>query len=102
MIRRPPRSTLFPYTTLFRSNARRIASPRGVRTGMFCRFGSELDRRPVAAPAWLKLVWMRPVAGVDRESKRLQSRHQLFSSGGFFFQKKKNRSHRIGVVWDEA
>src|SRR6266700_4821252 len=40
------------------------ASPRGVRTGMFWRFGSEDDNRPVAAPAWLKLVWMRPVAGL--------------------------------------
>src|SRR6267154_1689736 len=32
------------------TNARRIASPRGVRTGMFCRFGSDDDSRPVAAP----------------------------------------------------
>src|SRR5690348_17413251 len=49
MIRRPPRSTLFPYTTLFRStisvqpsrgtNAARICLPSSVRMGMFCRFG---------------------------------------------------------------
>src|SRR5438132_9600998 len=61
MIRRPPRSTLFPYTTLFRSstwfgdpgmNDRRILRPSSERTGMFCRFGLELLRRPVAAAAW--------------------------------------------------
>src|SRR5437879_7511069 len=51
------------------TKARRMASPRGVRTGMFCRFGSELDSRPVAAPAWLKLVWMRPVAGFTYPGK---------------------------------
>ena len=37
---------------------RRISSPRGVRTGMFCRFGSVDESRPVAAPVWLN-------AGVD-------------------------------------
>ena len=40
---------------------RRIALPRSVRTGMFCRFGSCDDSRPVAATVWLKFVWMRPV-----------------------------------------
>ena len=34
-----------------------------VRTGMFWRFGSWEESRPVAAPAWLKVVWMRPSAG---------------------------------------
>src|SRR5260370_17246596 len=47
MIRRPPRSTLFPYTTLFRSTrpfsatkAARISRPNSLRMGIFCRFGS--------------------------------------------------------------
>ncbi len=44
-------------------NARRISRPSSVRIGMFCRFGSLLLRRPVAATAWLKLVCTRPVSG---------------------------------------
>jgi hypothetical protein len=47
-------------------NPARISSPRGVRTGMFWRFGSDELRRPVAAPVWLKLVWMRPVVALTR------------------------------------
>ena len=31
---------------------------------MFCRFGSRLDSRPVAAPTWLNVVWMRPSRGL--------------------------------------
>src|SRR5256885_13035416 len=42
MIRRPPRSTLFPYTTLFRS--RRFATTAGIRGGFFARRGH--DRGP--------------------------------------------------------
>ena len=44
-------------------NARRISRPSSVRIGMFCRFGSLLLKRPVAATAWLNDVWTRPVAG---------------------------------------
>ncbi len=42
---------------------RRISRPSSVRIGMFCRFGSELLRRPVAATAWLKQVCTRPSSG---------------------------------------
>jgi hypothetical protein len=41
--------------------AARISRPSAVRMGMFCRFGFDDDSRPVAAPAWLKLVCRRPV-----------------------------------------
>ena len=44
-------------------NARRISRPSSVRIGMFCRLGSELLKRPVAATAWLKQVCTRPVSG---------------------------------------
>src|SRR5258708_17323466 len=53
MIRRPPRSTLFPYTTLFRS-LRRIPAPR-VPEGVQCRRSPEL--RMTDAPA---VPWMQP------------------------------------------
>ena len=44
-------------------NALRIWRPISVRIGMFCRFGSLLLRRPVAATAWLICVCTRPVSG---------------------------------------
>ena len=44
--------------------APRISRPSSVLIGMFCRFGSLLLRRPVAATAWLKQVWTRPVCGL--------------------------------------
>ncbi len=43
---------------------RRISRPNVVRIGMFWRLGSEEESRPVAATAWLKVVWMRFVAGL--------------------------------------
>ena len=45
-------------------NARRISRPSSVRIGMFCRFGSLLLKRPVAATAWLNDVCTRPVCGL--------------------------------------
>ena len=45
------------------TKARRISRPTSVRIGMFCRLGSLLLKRPVAATAWLKQVWTRPVSG---------------------------------------
>ena len=38
--------------------------PSAVRIGMFCRFGSVAESRPVAATVWLKVAWMRPVSGL--------------------------------------
>src|SRR5690348_17550936 len=73
MIRRPPRSTLFPYTTLFRS-ARRVAlrGPRG-RDRAF--------RRDGAAPDDGKTL--------DRKSTRLNSSHPSISYAVFCLKKKK-------------
>src|SRR5688572_31070014 len=45
MIRRPPRSTLFPYTTLFRSHARRATGGAARRLERWLRQHSEVDRR---------------------------------------------------------
>src|SRR5258708_17810616 len=45
MIRRPPRSTLFPYTTLFRSGVMRIARLAGREVGAFRRHGLAKDHR---------------------------------------------------------
>src|SRR2546422_2563413 len=79
MIRRPPRSTLFPYTTLFRSHAPRPEPPR--------------DRPRVAAhpPALRKSGRMR---GEDRKSTRLNSSHGYISYAVFCLKKKK-KTHKI-------
>ena len=45
------------------TNASRIRRPSAVRIGMFCRFGSVLDSRPVTATACAEAVCTRPVAG---------------------------------------
>src|SRR2546429_5904497 len=81
MIRRPPRSTLFPYTTLFRSlSPRRAPCARGRSPG--CPRGS---RRP-GAP-WRRRAWR-----VDRKSTRLNSSHGYISYAVFCL-KKKTASH---------
>src|SRR5258708_13117015 len=67
MIRRPPRSTLFPYTTLFRSPS----PPRGA------------PRPASAAPPWTGLF------SRDRKSTRLNSSHQIISYAVFCLKKKK-------------
>src|SRR5258708_23056826 len=77
MIRRPPRSTLFPYTTLFRSQVDRLGDVR-VEAG--------LTR---AAP-----VFLLPPAGLgdeDRKSTRLNSSHQIISYAVFCLKKKPHR-----------
>src|SRR2546430_13097840 len=73
MIRRPPRSTLFPYTTLFRSGP-----PRG-----------RSIRNP-ASPKWRSVVR----ASLDRKSTRLNSSHSQISYAGFCLKKKKREEHR--------
>src|SRR5258708_26929727 len=72
MIRRPPRSTLFPYTTLFRSPASASISPQ---TNVATRNGPNPGG---------KLVW-----GLDRKSTRLNSSHQIISYAVFCLKKKK-------------
>src|SRR2546422_4660452 len=72
MIRRPPRSTLFPYTTLFRS-------PGALHVGM----GGD------AAAALVSLGFTRPQAQTDRKSTRLNSSHGYISYAVFCLKKKK-------------
>src|SRR2546430_6093960 len=80
MIRRPPRSTLFPYTTLFRSRRReRLCCLHccGLR-GAFARFYEGLLDRLLQ----------------DRKSTRLNSSHSQISYAVFCLKKKK-KSHRV-------
>src|SRR2546429_1282403 len=74
MIRRPPRSTLFPYTTLFRS----LAGPERVRAEVRTRAIGVARFAPAHRDA------------VDRKSTRLNSSHGYISYAVFCLKKKKN------------
>src|SRR5258708_29941681 len=97
MIRRPPRSTLFPYTTLFRSLRRRSAT----RDPAQRRVGPQEERRPGGGEDFgRRRLGRRHVLrghGGDRKSTRLNSSHQIISYAVFCLKKKKshkqNRAH---------
>src|SRR5690348_17665846 len=74
MIRRPPRSTLFPYTTLFRSRGRRCPTVRAL-----------------PAPATTPDSTRPPPAARDRKSTRLNSSHPSISYAVFCLKKKKKK-----------
>src|SRR5256885_13002275 len=76
MIRRPPRSTLFPYTTLFRSESSKIA--RSARLGM-------TGRRVPGQLGHPCYWWGR---NLDRKSTRLNSSHLVISYAVFCLKKK--------------
>src|SRR5688572_33362714 len=76
MIRRPPRSTLFPYTTLFRSLLRRHAA-------------LQVHPQAGAVERLLDVVRRQGVTREDRKSTRLNSSHSQISYAVFCLKKKK-------------
>src|SRR3712207_6951870 len=102
MIRRPPRSTLFPYTTLFRSGiAEQVAKRRRERLAVF-----HLQRATIGVEGWIDLIEVvdmravqdrgakagrldRVLAAIDRKSTRLNSSHANISYAVFCLKKKK-------------
>src|SRR2546426_5039511 len=98
MIRRPPRSTLFPYTTLFRSD-------RGLwRYSLDIMDGDVLPRSRLhhiglARSLWQAKPWrprglgvvLREGAAIDRKSTRLNSSHLVISYAVFCLKKKKDK-----------
>src|SRR2546426_8924499 len=90
MIRRPPRSTLFPYTTLFRSACQTVA-PRFIVGARFI-VGNTLNRlqsTPVITNLDLDAVWLMAWTGRSEEP-RLNSSHLVISYAVFCLKKKKN------------
>src|SRR5258708_20741535 len=92
MIRRPPRSTLFPYTTLFRSNAilpsgRSSNSMQHALADDWDRHWTALDHAARLNPA--QKYRRRLILGADRKSTRLNSSHQIISYAVFCLKKKK-------------
>src|SRR2546426_12506677 len=82
MIRRPPRSTLFPYTTLFRS-IELAARPIGGRCSAVLRFTAGEGGRGHALASLEELI--------DRKSTRLNSSHLVISYAVFCLKKKKKK-----------
>src|SRR3712207_7578688 len=83
MIRRPPRSTLFPYTTLFRST---FGDPKGVIPGSIREAVKLLDQRRVDFEYDGE---MAADVALDRKSTRLNSSHANISYAVFCLKKKK-------------
>src|SRR5688572_32344692 len=78
MIRRPPRSTLFPYTTLFRSDLSEFSY-------------SPPDDRPPLILAVGRLIEKKGMVDLDRKSTRLNSSHSQISYAVFCLKKKKQK-----------
>src|SRR5476649_3021859 len=76
MIRRPPRSTLFPYTTLFRS----AKDP------------------PLHIQAQTQVDRVKTLLALDRKSTRLNSSHTVISYAVFCLNKKNNQRHDMGMT----
>src|SRR5256885_9796243 len=85
MIRRPPRSTLFPYTTLFRSG-RAGSGPAELSVLVFRRTQSGLDQNDCRATRGGSCDW---TVVLDRKSIRLNSSHLVISYAVFCLKKKK-------------
>src|SRR3712207_8354767 len=94
MIRRPPRSTLFPYTTLFRSLAVRAQAQLSVEDGT-------ATRSAVCLTGWYEAQWYNDAfaetvqASIDRKSTRLNSSHANISYAVFCLKKKKENTSEL-------
>src|SRR5256885_8457075 len=99
MIRRPPRSTLFPYTTLFRSHTRILREVSGAQLVGFhdsnearaATVAAELGVRPCGIDELLGAVDALTIVvpTPDRKSTRLNSSHLVISYAVFCLKKKK-------------
>src|SRR2546422_2699055 len=95
MIRRPPRSTLFPYTTLFRSRQRedfRLLAPRTAKALGPPAGGQVRPTRFVVTESRLELLQR------DRKSTRLNSSHGYISYAVFCLKKKKQKHNKYELI----
>src|SRR3712207_8769851 len=100
MIRRPPRSTLFPYTTLFRSDRVALLGAEPEELLLHAQavepVGEEADGL-VVAEVGLPHPALGPDAAEDRKSTRLNSSHANISHAVFCLKKKKHSSRHLFV-----
>src|SRR3712207_7498875 len=99
MIRRPPRSTLFPYTTLFRSDSDgllRSGEPGVQLTWMDAKVGDWVVTPRTGKAVEIQALWYNALRVVeDRKSTRLNSSHANISYAVFCLKKKTNQSQHI-------
>src|SRR5947207_11219164 len=86
MIRRPPRSTLFPYTTLFRSREGHVARMSRMQLSLIIR-----GQHPPGDIA----AHLRDDLALDRKSTRLNSSHTVISYAVFCLKKKKKKKKSL-------
>src|SRR5256885_4534149 len=101
MIRRPPRSTLFPYTTLFRSDLLHEHVTRDLLVFQSMLRGSpSVERVAADYPFTEQGVFDRPG---DRKSTRLNSSHLVISYAVFCLKKKKKYTSAVdSLIWQLA
>src|SRR3712207_6927474 len=108
MIRRPPRSTLFPYTTLFRSDvavhgrvgARTAAVAAGIHVGV-AGCAPDIDTGIYAGAAAGPATATATSATKDRKSTRLNSSHANISYAVFCLKKKKRKISILKQQYDK-
>src|SRR2546430_8728077 len=102
MIRRPPRSTLFPYTTLFRSGLPRgrvveVYGPESSgKTTLALHVVAEIQKKGGTA-AYVDAEHALDPVYADRKSTRLNSSHSQISYAVFCLKKKKNKNTRLNI-----
>src|SRR5690242_21092975 len=97
MIRRPPRSTLFPYTTLFRSDAlvNWLGCSRNEALGQSCADLGMWENLADRALVWEELGAVGSIR--DRKSTRLNSSHMSISYAVFCLKKKKKKKEKSKI-----
>src|SRR2546426_8767388 len=100
MIRRPPRSTLFPYTTLFRSrpSGADVLRPRSARRSVSC--ASTIEGRVL--PPVLEWCDSTQTGKRDRKSTRLNSSHLVISYAVFCLKKKKKTIYTTTALYSNT
>src|SRR2546429_6390531 len=97
MIRRPPRSTLFPYTTLFRS-CRRQASQPHTASALALDGQNQLNRARSGGNAKIP-SFLAKCCARDRKSTRLNSSHGYISYAVFCLKKKKTNTKQSYICY---
>src|SRR2546426_2747723 len=102
MIRRPPRSTLFPYTTLFRSVETAADGREAVVKALTLRPEViVMDLHMPGVDGWRAMREIRSEPKTDRKSTRLNSSHLVISYAVFCLKKKNNLqtwTHRVRSI----
>src|SRR5438874_10037320 len=101
MIRRPPRSTLFPYTTLFRSNVEQYLFQDNKQAAFYANVATlpvnatSVFIRPYSLRQYSAAAALCPIDTLDRKSTRLNSSHVEISYAVFCLKKKKTNTTKM-------